>query len=164
MKGAQEADSDAYRRRLVGEFRASLMTRLMPNGSAIVVLTRWHEHDIAGSLVAEPGGRWRCVNIPAVSTAGVPDALRRERSGVAMTSAIGRTAEQFRQIEAEVGSRAWAAMYLGTPTAPEGGLIKSAWFDDWRLPAAPSGAMKIVVGVDPPTPARATRPASSPPR
>jgi hypothetical protein len=149
VKGAQEADSDAYRRRLVGEFRASLMTRLMPGGSAIVVLTRWHEHDIAGSLLAEPGSRWRCVNIPAVSTAGVPDALGRERSGVAMTSAIGRTAAQFRQIEAEVGSRAWAAMYLGTPTAPEGGLIKSAWFDDWRLPAAPSGSMKIVVAVDP---------------
>ncbi|OBK97750.1 hypothetical protein A5645_05610 [Mycobacterium asiaticum] len=149
VKGAQEADSDAYRRRLVAEFRASLMTRLMPGGSAIVVLTRWHEEDIAGSLLAEAGSRWRCVNIPAVSTAGVPDALHRERSGVAMTSAIGRTAEQFRSIEVEVGSRAWAAMYLGTPSAPEGGLIKSAWFDDWRLPAAPAGAIKIVVGVDP---------------
>lgn len=149
VKGAQEADSAAYRRRLVAEFKASLMTRLMPGGSAIVVLTRWHEDDIAGSLLAEPGSRWRCVNIPAVSTAGVPDALGRDRSGVAMTSAIGRTAAQFREIEAEVGSRSWAAMYLGTPTAPEGGLIKSAWFDDWRLPAAPSGAIKIVVGVDP---------------
>lgn len=149
VKGAQEADSDAYRRRLVAEFKASLMTRLMPGGSAILVLTRWHPEDIAGSLLAEPGSRWRCVNIPAISTAGVPDALRRERSGVAMTSAIGRTAAQFREIKAEVGSRAWAAMYLGTPSTPEGGLIKTAWLDTWRLPAAPSGAMKIVVAVDP---------------
>lgn len=149
VKGAQEADSDAYRRRLVSEFKASLMTRLMPGGSAILVLTRWHEDDIAGSLLAEPGSRWRCVNIPAVSTAGVPDALDRDRSGVAMTSAIGRTAAQFREIESEVGSRAWAAMYLGTPSSPQGGLIKSSWLDDWRLPAAPPGVVKIVVGVDP---------------
>jgi phage terminase large subunit-like protein len=29
------------------------------------------------------------------------------------------------------------------------GLIKRRWLDDWRLPAAPSGTIKIVVGVDP---------------
>ncbi|MGH3556410.1 terminase large subunit domain-containing protein [Mycobacterium sp.] len=149
VKGAQEADSDAYRRRLTAEFKASLMTRLMPGASAIVVLTRWHVEDIAGSLLAEPGSRWRCVNIPAISTTGVPDALQRGRSGVAMTSAVGRTAAQFREIEAEVGSRAWAAMYLGTPSTPEGGLVKRHWIDQWRLPAAPSGSIKTVVGVDP---------------
>lgn len=149
VKGAQEADSDAYRRRLIAEFKSSLMTRLMPGASAIIVLTRWHPDDLAGALLAEPGSRWRCVNIPAISTAGVPDALMRERSGVAMTSAVGRTAAQFREIESEVGSRAWAAMYLGTPTTPEGGLIKRHWLDDWRLPAAPPGAIKVVVGVDP---------------
>ncbi|MCQ4360629.1 hypothetical protein KQR54_05620 [Mycobacterium gordonae] len=149
VKGAQEADSDAYRRRLIAEFKASLMTRLMPGASVIIVLTRWHPDDLAGALLAEPGSRWRCVNIPAVSTAGVPDALRRDRSGVAMTSAVGRTAEQFREIAAEVGSRAWAAMYMGTPSTPEGGLVKRHWLDDWRLPAAPAGAVKVVVGVDP---------------
>lgn len=148
VKGAQEADSDAYRRRLTAEFKASLMTRLMPGGSAVLVLTRWHPEDIAGSLLAEPGSRWRCVNIPAISTAGVPDALDRAQ-GVAMTSAVGRTAAQFREIAAEVGQRAWAAMYLGTPTTPEGGLVKRHWIDDWRLPAAPSGSIKTVVAVDP---------------
>ncbi len=39
-------------------------------------------------------------------------------------------------------------MYLGTPTTPEGGLVKASWIDQWRLPAAPPGAVKIVVGVD----------------
>lgn len=73
--------------------------------------------------------------MPAISTAGVPDALMRQRSGVAMTSVLGRTAAQFRKIESEVGSRAWAAMYLGTLSTPEGGLIKRHWLDDWRLPA-----------------------------
>jgi phage terminase large subunit-like protein len=48
-----------------------------------------------------------------------------------------------------LGEREWAAQYLGSPSTPGGGLIKAAWLEDWRLPAAPSGAMKIVVGVDP---------------
>lgn len=149
VKGAQEADSPAYRRRLVNEFRASLLTRLMPGGSAIVVLTRWHEEDIAGELLAEPGSRWRHINIPAVSTAGVPDALEREQTGVAMVSAIGRTAGQFAEIRRGVGERTWAAMYLGVPSTPEGGLIKSQWIDTWRLPVPPASPVKIVVGVDP---------------
>ncbi|MGV0656412.1 hypothetical protein ABQE48_21355 [Mycolicibacterium thermoresistibile] len=149
VKGAQEADSAAYKRRLHAEFKASLLTRLHPGGSAILVLTRWAPDDLAGQLLDEPGSRWRCVNIPAISTAGVPDALGRDRPGVAMTSAVGRTSDQFREIKAEVGNRAWAAMYLGVPSTPEGGLVKREWIDQWRLPAAPSGATNIVVGVDP---------------
>ncbi|TDZ77069.1 terminase large subunit domain-containing protein [Mycobacteroides salmoniphilum] len=148
VKGAQEADSDAYRRRLVNEFRASLMTRLMPGGSAIVVLTRWHEQDIAGSLLAEPDSRWRCVNIPAIATSGVPDALGR-RPGVPLTSANGFTLERFTEIKTEVGSRQWAALYLGTPTSPEGGLIKREWVDSHRLIAASRRPTLTVVGVDP---------------
>ncbi|WP_234802636.1 terminase large subunit domain-containing protein [Mycobacteroides salmoniphilum] len=148
VKGAQEADSDAHRRRLVNEFRASLMTRLMPGGSAIVVLTRWHEQDIAGSLLAEPDSRWRCVNIPAIATSGVPDALQR-RPGVPLTSANGFTLERFTEIKSEVGSRQWAALYLGTPTSPEGGLIKAEWIDGHRLIAASRAPTMTVVGVDP---------------
>lgn len=51
VKGAQEADSEAYRRRLISEFRASLMTRLMPGGSAIVVLP-------AGTKTTSPENCW----------------------------------------------------------------------------------------------------------
>ncbi|CAN3128595.1 hypothetical protein ACNUDN_11800 [Mycobacterium sp. smrl_JER01] len=149
VKGAQEADSAAYRRRLAAELRASLLTRLMPGGAAIVVLTRWHEHDIAGELLGEPGSRWRHVNIPAISTAGVPDSLHRNRTGVAMVSAIGRTADDFAEIRRGVGERVWAAMYLGVPSTPEGGLIKAAWLDDWRMPVAPATPIKTVVAVDP---------------
>ncbi|MBN7403646.1 terminase family protein [Mycobacteroides abscessus subsp. abscessus] len=148
VKGAQEADSDAHRRRLINEFRASLMTRLMPGGSAIVVLTRWHEQDIAGSLLGEPDSRWRCVNVPAVATSGVPDALER-RPGAALTSANGFTLERFTEIKNEVGSRQWSALYLGTPTSPEGGLIKAEWIEGHRLIAASRGSTLTVVGVDP---------------
>ena len=86
--------------------------------------------------------------MPAISESGVPDALHRE-PGVAMVSALGRTAEGFAEIKRAVGQRAWAALYLGVPAAPEGGLIQRSWLDDWRLPAAPQRPVKTVVGVDP---------------
>lgn len=88
------------------------------------------------------------VNVPAIATSGVPDALDRD-AGAALTSANGFTLERFTEIRAEVGSRQWAALYLGRPTSPEGGLIKREWIDSHRLIAASRGPTLTVVGVDP---------------
>lgn len=48
-----------------------------------------------------------------------------------------------------MGSRAWAALYLGMPSSPEGGLVLREWLDTWRMPAAPPRPVKTVIGVDP---------------
>ncbi|MGY4646473.1 hypothetical protein ACVWWN_000269 [Mycobacterium sp. URHB0021] len=55
-----------------------------------------------------------------------------------MVSALGRIAEQFAEIKPAVGSSAWAALCLGVPSEPKGGLIKRDWLDQWRLPVAPA--------------------------
>lgn len=149
IKSRIEADSETIRRRLWNEFHASLMTRLMPGGSVVIILTRWNEADLAGELARTSPDVWEVINIPAVSTLGVPDALGRDRPGVAFTSANGFTADDFASIRRQLGEREWAAQYLGTPSTPQGGLIKARWLEDWRLPAAPARAVKIVVGVDP---------------
>lgn len=148
VRGAADADSAAHRRRLASEFRSSLLSRLHPGASCVIVMTRWSEHDLAGELLAEPGSRWTHINVPAISEAGIPDALGRE-PGVAMMSALGRTAAQFAEIRQAVGSRAWYALYQGVPSSPEGGLVKREWIDQWRLPAAPQRPTMTVVGVDP---------------
>lgn len=68
-----------------------------------MVISRWHEQDLAGELLAEPDGMWTHINVPAIASAGVADALGRE-PGVAMVSALGRTAESFHEIKRAVGS------------------------------------------------------------
>jgi hypothetical protein len=148
VKNMQEADSAAYRRRVVAEFRSTLMTRLHPGGSAVVIQTRWHELDLAGVLLGEEAGRWRHVNVPAIAAVGVPDALGRS-PGVAMVSALGRSAGEFVELRRQVGERTWWALFQGVPSAPEGGLVKRDWFDCWRLRVAPQSPVRTVVGVDP---------------
>jgi hypothetical protein len=74
------------------------MTRLMPGGSVVIILTRWSEHDLAGELINSSPDVWEVINIPAVSTAGVPDALDRDRPGVVFTSANGFSADDFASI------------------------------------------------------------------
>jgi hypothetical protein len=148
IRGAVEADSAAYRRRLYNEFKAALLSRLEPGASCVVVASRWAERDLTGELLVEPDSPWQLINIPAIATAGVPDALGRE-PGAPVINALGRDLEGFLEIKRAVGERAWAALYLGAPSAPTGALIKRNWLDDWRLPAAPQRPVRTVVGVDP---------------
>ncbi len=83
VRGTTDADSAAQRRRLMAEFRGSILSRLMPGASAVIVGTRFAENDLIGELLAEPGSSWTNINVPAISEAGIPDALGRE-PGVAM--------------------------------------------------------------------------------
>jgi hypothetical protein len=148
IKGAAEADSPAYRRRLLSAFRADLMSRLHPGAGCVVISTRWSADDLIGNLTSEDDTRWCRINIPAIATAGVPDALGRE-PGAAVISALGRDSEGFAEIRRAVGSRAWAALYLGAPSTDEGSVIRADWMDSHRWPAAPARPTRIVVAVDP---------------
>jgi hypothetical protein len=149
VKDAAEADSKAHRRRVLNEYRSTLATRIHPGGSVLLVMTRWHEEDLAGALLGQEPDVWRRTNIPAVSELGVPDVLGRARSGVAMTSALGYTPEHYSAMRRTSGERTWNALYQGVPSAPEGGLIKASWLESWRLPVAPASPVLSVVGVDP---------------
>ncbi|WP_083154215.1 terminase large subunit domain-containing protein [Mycobacterium persicum] len=148
VKDAQEADSAAHRKRVITEYRSTLATRVHPGGSVLLVMTRWHERDLAGELLDSETDVWRHTNVPAVAEAGVPDALGRS-PGAAMTSALGFTADHFAAARRTSGERAWYALYAGVPSAPEGGLIKREWLDTWRMPSAPLRPVQTVVGVDP---------------
>lgn len=148
VKDAAEADSVAHRKRVINEYRSTLATRVHPGGSVLLVMTRWNAKDLAGELLDAEPDVWTYTNIPAVSETGVPDALGRA-SGVAMTSALGFTAEHYAAARRTSGERAWYALYMGSPTTLAGGLVKAAWIDTWRLPVAPAGPIKTVIGVDP---------------
>ncbi|KZS74742.1 hypothetical protein A4G26_22935 [Mycobacterium kansasii] len=148
VKDAQEADSAAHRRRVESEYRSTLAPRVHPGGSTLLVMTRWHPADLAGVLLDAEPDVWTHTNVPAVAETGIPDALGRA-PGVAMTSALGFTADHYAAARRTSGERAWYALYEGVPAAPEGGLVKREWLEQWRLPAAPTGPVKTVIGVDP---------------
>lgn len=148
VKNAAEADSAAHRRRIANEYRSTVATRVHPRGSVVLVMTRWHPEDLAGTLLRDEPDVWRHTNIPAVSEVGIDDALGRA-PGVVMTSALGYTAEHFAAARRTSGERSWYALYQGSPTTLEGGLVKRDWLDGWRLPSAPPRSLRTVVGVDP---------------
>ncbi len=125
VKDRAEADSPAIRKSTEAWFREIALTRLEPRGSVVAIGTRWHESDILGTLVADvcSAERWRVLSLPAIAERD--EGFRRE--GDALWPERYPLAELLR-IKAEVGSRAWSALYQGRPSPQEGSIFKREWF------------------------------------
>jgi predicted phage terminase large subunit-like protein len=133
IRDRKQADSEVHRQNVWDWWTDVGSTRLAPGAPVVLVLTRWHEDDLAGRLLAaEDGHRWRVLNIPAQAdhdpAKGQSDLLDREW-GQFMESARGRTDGQWAAIKVQAGSRTWNALYQGRPSPAEGGMFKR---DLWR--------------------------------
>lgn len=123
IKDRKEADSPVFRDAVWDWWTDVASARLGPGAPVVLILTRWHEDDLAGRLIKEGG--WRVLNIPAQADhrpdLGETDVLGRE-PGEFMISARGRTQAQWEQRKRTAGKRAWQALYQGDPS-PAGGLV-----------------------------------------
>jgi predicted phage terminase large subunit-like protein len=133
IKDRREADSETYRDNVWDWWTDSASTRLAPGAPVVVILTRWHQDDLAGRLKAQEDGHlWEVLNIPAMAdhdpAKGETDPLDRE-VGEFMQSARGRTLQQWAAIKVRAGSRTWNALYQGRPSAAEGDTFKRVWWD-----------------------------------
>lgn len=133
------------------------------NTVAILIMTRWHEDDLAARLLKNHGEDWRHVNIPARAEhdpekgadcvcGQAPDGrsiclgrdILRRKPGEYMVSARGRTQEEWRLRERTAGSRSWSALYQGRPSPSDGNVFKRKhfkFFDTSRAVLREDGTM-----------------------
>lgn len=69
IKEIKEALSPAYRDYVWNWFVTTAMTRLEPNGSVIIIATRWHSDDLIGRILRNFPGKWENICLPAEATA-----------------------------------------------------------------------------------------------
>jgi predicted phage terminase large subunit-like protein len=129
---AEQAESQYYRDRVWDWWQSVASTRLAPGAPVIVILTRWHEDDLAGRLkAAEDGHLWRVINIPALAdhdpAKGQVDPLGR-KPGEWLRSARKRTVAQWEAIRIRVGSRVFNALYQGRPSPDTGNVWRRGWW------------------------------------
>lgn len=129
IKNRQEANSPTYREMVWNEWKSTFLTRLSPKGSVILILTRWHEDDLAGRLLSEEPGKWTVLALPCL--AEDDDPLGRA-PGAPLWPEYGFDEEWALSKKKEVGSYAWAALYQQRPAPLEGGIIKRWWWRFWR--------------------------------
>lgn len=133
IKNRQEAESTTYRERLWAEYQSTVATRLHAGAAVIIILTRWHEDDLAGRLLNPEYGTvedWRIISLPAIAE-NKNDLLSRD-IGEALWPAAGYDEAWARQQKAIVGTYAWSSLYQQRPAPSAGGLFRRGWWKYWR--------------------------------
>lgn len=125
VKNREEANSLTYRDKVWSWYTDDLYTRLEPGGQIVLIMTRWHEDDLAGRILSsEDASNWHVVILPA--RAEKDDPLGRE-VGEALCPERYNEAD-LDAIQTAIGSRAFAALYQQRPVEQEGGMFKRSYF------------------------------------
>lgn len=131
IKNREEADSATYRAKLWGEWQNTLKSRLAAGAKVIVIMTPWHEDDLAANLLQkEPNTR--LVRLPVEAEEG--DLLGR-KPGDALAPELGKDRawlEQFKRgyinDPKNGGLRAWQALFQCSPRVEGGNLVRREWW------------------------------------
>lgn len=171
LKDREEAESPTMRERCINFWRSKASTRLPEKSIVVLIMTRWHEEDLAGYLIGEHKQDFRLINIPAQAEhvdgkhdckcAGNGKCLGREvldrEPGQYMESARERTEEGWELKKRAAGTYDWAALYQGRPSPLEGSIFKK---HHWRIHERPRavqlnngswyvpGADEVIISVD----------------
>ncbi len=134
IKGRQDADSEVIRQRTKDEYEESVKTRLKPNGSICIIQTRWHEGDLAGSILPEcyngESGRILCRD--GFVWEVVCLAAKCERADDPLGRGIGEYIwpEWFNEkhwSNFERQPRTWSALFQQRPAPDTGDYFKKEW-------------------------------------
>lgn len=125
FKNWQEAASLTTRERVWDWYRSTLRTRLSPGGAIVLVMTRWHEDDLAGRLLNHKGGNeWKVIEFKQYAEENDP--LGREPGETLWPEWY--SPEEIAEMKEDLGSYLFSAMHQQSPSPEEGDLFKRAWF------------------------------------
>jgi predicted phage terminase large subunit-like protein len=137
IKDREEADSKSVRDKMWSWFTEAAMTRLMPGGRVVIIMTRWHEDDLIGRLIdprnpcynKEEAENWHILALPAIAVEGDPmkrkvgEALWPDQFPIDVLEKIKR-----------LNARGFSALYQGQPTPDDGDFFKRDWLKTYDSP------------------------------
>jgi hypothetical protein len=132
FKNREEADSATIRDSRHKWYQSTFYTRAEGASMIILILTRWHEDDLAGRVLADaedarkrgdPYDEWDVVEFKAIATQEdehrkVGDPLWPAKFSL----------DQLQRIKSSIGSYEFSALYQQTPIDEENRKFKQAWF------------------------------------
>jgi len=98
--------------------------RLQPNGSIIVINTRWKTDDLSGRLLKLQGqlkaDQWEILEFPAILPSGRQ--LWPEYWSL----------DELEKVKLTIGLKKWNAQWQQQPTNDEGAILKRDWWQRWK--------------------------------
>jgi predicted phage terminase large subunit-like protein len=134
LKNAAEASSDTIRESIWQWYITTAITRLEPDGAKIVIMTRWHDDDLAGRLLKvaqkDPkADQWTVLHLKAINEKG--EALWPEKFPLEYLEKV-RAGQIDDPEQPGKGSRAFASLYQGEPSIAEGNILHRGWWKFYR--------------------------------
>jgi predicted phage terminase large subunit-like protein len=128
IKNWEQAQSSLFREKQSEWYASTARTRLEPGGFIVLVMTRWHEDDLAGRLIrqmeADPlADRFKIIRLPAIAEEN--DLLDRKPGEPLWPQRYD--SEALEKIRRSVGSAVWNSLYLQAPGSTEGAMFQRAW-------------------------------------
>jgi hypothetical protein len=128
FKNYEEAASETVREKVLNWYKSTLRTRLAPGGAIVLVMTRWHEKDLAGELEAamteEDGEQWEIIELPAIAKGN--DILGRQ-PGEPLWPARYPLSRSSRLLKIALGSYLWSTLpaeaFAGGGQQVQAGLV-----------------------------------------
>jgi predicted phage terminase large subunit-like protein len=155
LKNSKEAFSQTIRRGQQEWYDSTFATREEPGGAQIVILTRWHEDDLAGWLLNreqmednETPEQWHVVNFPAIAEAK-PIALPPTCTLEADWRSEGEPLCPERYPVAKLqrfkkNAYFWSALFQQRPSPLDGDYFKRAWWQWYsKLPEGMTVALSF---------------------
>lgn len=150
LRGREQADSSTIRDKLWQAYTDDLLTRMIPGGFIVCIMTRWHEDDLAGRLLpkgyAGQSGLMRCQDGMDWEVLCLPAQCERDDDPLGRKPGEMLWPEWFdasHWAPHRANSRGWASLFQQRPRPDEGGIFKDAWFRT-RYRVIHSGATRVV--------------------
>lgn len=146
IKSRMEADSPTIRDRIWEEWQNSLKSRFAAGAKVIVIMTPWHEDDLAGRILRQEI-HVQLLRLPVEAEAG--DLLGRP-VGAPLCPELGKDEVWLRDFkraylsDPKGGARAWAALYQCSPRVEGGNLVRRQWWKRFSLQNTPNFGTQVI--------------------
>ncbi|MDR3639081.1 MAG: phage terminase large subunit [Isosphaeraceae bacterium] len=124
VKNRKAANSPLIRETVWEWYCDDIVTRCQESGAIVLQMTRWHEDDLAGRILAsEDGPNWTVIKLPALAEENDP-------LGRAIGEALcpERFSRQTLENRRTVLRNSFWALFQQSPRPKEGGFFKREWF------------------------------------
>lgn len=130
----QTAYSVVERRAINAWYVPGLRTRLLPNGSEIVVNTRWHTEDLSGYLEnndKKSKRPWSIIKIPAILDKKAAALLGLKEGDSFWPEFQTKEFLEERRSDPSMTAPKWSSLYMQEPIPEEGSIFKETDFKVW---------------------------------